>query len=135
MSATLNNFQPLPPMPKINLLSSGNIISKSFDSFPPIKTPKLQELNKERISYPDLKTITTKEIKPILPLKKTKKKKSTKRLSIRKIILKQIKKLQCKTLACSNKLKYTAFILIKSVILCSVIYFILSSLIKKIKNI
>jgi hypothetical protein len=42
----------LPEMPKINLLEQHNIISTHYDSFPPMKTPVLQPLHKETISYP-----------------------------------------------------------------------------------
>jgi hypothetical protein len=115
----------LPPMPKINLLSPGNITSKRIDSFPPIKTPKLQELNKEKITYPDLKTIRyTKPILIIPPPKKIIK-------SINKLkLVKSVKVSKCKYFDHQKRYKYIAFILIKSVILCSVIYYILASIIK-----
>jgi hypothetical protein len=122
MSIDLYKSESLPPMPKINLLSPGNITSKRFDSFPPIKTPKLQELNKEKITYPDLKTI--KYTKPILIIPPPKK------------IIKSINKLKPAKVSKSKyfdhqkRYKYIAFILIKSLILCSVIYYILTSIIK-----
>lgn len=115
----------LPPMPKINLLSPGNITSKKIDSFPPIKTPKLQELNKEKITYPDLKTI--RYTKPILIIPSPKKIiKSINKLKP----VKPVKVSKCKYFDHHKRYKYIAFILIKSVILCSVIYYILASIIK-----
>lgn len=125
MSIDLYKSESLPPMPKINLLSPGNITSKRFDSFPPIKTPKLQELNKEKITYPDLKTI--RYTKPILIIPSPKKIiKSINKLKP----VKPVKVSKCKYFDHQKRYKYIAFILIKSVILCSVIYYILASIIK-----
>jgi len=132
MSTDLSKFDPLPPMPKINILPPGNITSKKFDSFPPIKTPKLQELNKEKITYPVLKTINYKKLFPIVPKKKV----------ITKIIksIKTVSKLdnseipvfkRCKKIQYRNRYIYVMLILIKSLILCTVIYYILSSIIKE----
>ena len=125
MSTSLNKFQPLPPMPPINQLPPGNIISKKFDSFPPIKTPKLQELNKEKITYPDLKTI--RYTKPVLTIPSPKK--SIKTIKSIKSI-KSIKVKKSKHSDHKKRYKYIAFIMIKSIILCSVIYYILSSIIR-----
>jgi hypothetical protein len=128
MSTSLNKFQPLPPMPPINQLPPGNIISKKFDSFPPIKTPKLQELNKERVTYPTLGSIKIVKPKVSPPTKKKEEKRIIKRQ------LKKLKKLRkpkiCNLVKCNNECKYKICIFIKSFILCSVIYFILSSIVK-----
>lgn len=48
----------LPPLPKTNEIIPLNLRSKSIVSFPPMATPKLQPLNKDRISFPGLKGIT-----------------------------------------------------------------------------
>lgn len=48
----------LTPLPEKNIIMPLNIISKSYDSFPPMNTPRLQPLNKEIITYPNLRGIT-----------------------------------------------------------------------------
>jgi hypothetical protein len=48
----------LPPLSKTNEIIPLNLRSKSIVSFPPMATPKLQPLNKDRISFPGLKGIT-----------------------------------------------------------------------------
>jgi hypothetical protein len=125
MSTNLNKFEPLPQMPRINLLPPGNFTSKKIDSFPPIKTPKLQELNKERVTYPTLTSI--KYVKPTVFKPKKIKKQS------KKIIKRKYKK--CKIFRCNNRCKYMSCIFIKSFILCAVIYFILSSIFLSMRRI
>ena len=123
MSTSLNKFETLPPMPKINLLPPGNLKSKKFDSFPPIKTPKLQELNKERVTYPSLNSI--KYVKPTVF-------KPKKKQQVIKQKLKRSKK--CNIFKCNNRCRYMTCIFIKSFILCAVIYFILSSIFSSIRK-
>lgn len=67
----------LPPLPKTNEIIPLNLRSKSIVSFPPMATPKLQPLNKDRISFPGLKGITL-----IPPTKVEVKVKKTKKLDI-----------------------------------------------------
>jgi hypothetical protein len=45
----------LPPLPKTNEIIPLNLRSKSIDSFPPMATPKLQPLNKDRLTFPGLR--------------------------------------------------------------------------------
>jgi hypothetical protein len=52
----------LPELPKTNVIIPLNIKSKSFDSFPPMATPKLQPLKIEVITYPSLRGISRKDI-------------------------------------------------------------------------
>jgi hypothetical protein len=69
----------LPELPKSsNSVAPLNIVSKKFDSFPPMATPKLQEIKEETIAFPGLRGITMKkeEEKVILPIIKEEKKKT-----------------------------------------------------------
>lgn len=52
----------LPELPKTNQIIPLNIKSKSFDSFPPMATPKLQPLKIEVITYPSLRGISRKDL-------------------------------------------------------------------------
>lgn len=47
----------LDPLPKTNIIKPLNMRSKNFDSFPPLKTPKLQPLNVEVVKYIGLRNI------------------------------------------------------------------------------
>jgi len=81
----------LPELPKTNEIIPLNIKSKSFDSFPPMATPKLQPLKIEVITYPSLRGLSKKDIikeKPIV-VKEAKviKKKSTANNNTRLIIM------------------------------------------------
>ena len=135
MSIDFYKSEQLPPMQKINLLPPGNITSKKIDSFPPMKTPKLQDLNKEIVAYPNLKTINYKKSPLVKPKEKKTIKEKTNRKKEKKYVIK-LKKLENKKnkgYNCNDerkKYKYIAFILIKSLMLCSIIYYILSSIIK-----
>jgi len=51
----------LPPLPKENIIIPLDIISHNYDSFPPMKTPVIQETNKNIITYPDLRGIIVNE--------------------------------------------------------------------------
>ena len=52
----------LPELPKTNEIIPLNIKSKSFDSFPPMATPKLQPLKIEVITYPTFRGISRKDL-------------------------------------------------------------------------
>ena len=59
----------LPELPKTNEIIPLNIKSKSFDSFPPMNTPRLQPLKIEVITYPSLRGISRKDLikeKPVV---------------------------------------------------------------------
>ncbi len=60
----------LNPLPKTNIILPLNLSSKLIDSFPPLKTPKLQELNKETILIPNLRGIRQKNLKKIKIIEK-----------------------------------------------------------------
>jgi hypothetical protein len=47
----------LDPLPKENIIKPLNMRSKNFDSFPPLKTPKLQPLNKDSIKFVGLRNL------------------------------------------------------------------------------
>jgi hypothetical protein len=66
----------LDPLPKQNIIIPLNLRSKQINSFPPLKTPKLQELNKEIITIPIFRGI--KNIEYLKLPKITKKIKKTK---------------------------------------------------------
>ena len=71
----------LPPLPKTNNILPLNLSSKEINSFPPLKTPKLQELNKQTVTSLGLQGIKTKPNTPnkiIKPKNKQKKQKSNK---------------------------------------------------------
>ncbi len=51
---------PLPEMPKQNIILPLNLRSTQFNSFPNMKTPKLQPLNKDGIFFPNLRGIKVK---------------------------------------------------------------------------
>jgi hypothetical protein len=51
----------LPPLPKENIIIPLDIISNNYDSFPPMKTPIIQEVNKNILTYPDLRGVVISE--------------------------------------------------------------------------
>jgi hypothetical protein len=63
----------LQPLPKINNIKPLDLVSNTYDSFPPMKTPKLQETKEETINYINLRNIP-KDV----PIKKIEKKKTKK---------------------------------------------------------
>ena len=72
---------PLDPLPKENIILPLNLRSTQYNSFPNMKTPKLQEIKGENLHFPALRNsvvlIKKKEIKPIKkPIEKPKKKSS-----------------------------------------------------------
>jgi hypothetical protein len=62
----------LPPLPKINKITPLDLRSKSFDSFPPLPTPKLQPLNIDRVAYLGFEGFTTIPTTKETPNKKVK---------------------------------------------------------------
>ena len=51
----------LPPLPKKNIIIPLDIISHNYDSFPPMKTPIIQETNKNILTFPDLRGVVINE--------------------------------------------------------------------------
>jgi len=51
----------LPSLPKKNIIIPLDIISHNYDSFPPMKTPILQKINKNILTFPDLRGIVINE--------------------------------------------------------------------------
>ena len=51
----------LPPLPKKNIIIPLDIISHNYDSFPPMKTPIIQETNKNILTFPDLRGVIINE--------------------------------------------------------------------------
>lgn len=64
----------LQPLPKINNIKPLDLVSNTYDSFPPMKTPKLQETKVETINFINLRNIP-KDV----PIKKIEKKKTHKK--------------------------------------------------------
>uniref|UniRef100_A0A6C0GZK7 Uncharacterized protein n=1 Tax=viral metagenome TaxID=1070528 RepID=A0A6C0GZK7_9ZZZZ len=63
----------LDPLPKENIIIPLNLRSKQINSFPPLKTPKLQELKKEIITFPIFRGIKYLKLPKITKkIKKTK---------------------------------------------------------------
>jgi hypothetical protein len=60
----------LQPLPKINNIKPLDLVSNTYDSFPPMKTPKLQETKLENINYIGLRNMP--KYKPIKKIKKNK---------------------------------------------------------------
>ena len=48
---------PLPELPKNNILIPLDIISIQYNSFPNMKTPKLQPLNKNILTFPSIRNV------------------------------------------------------------------------------
>lgn len=63
----------LSELPDKNIIKPLDIISKSFDSFPPLKTPKIMTENKETIDYPAFYGIKIFKQKENIDQQKTKK--------------------------------------------------------------
>ena len=51
----------LPPLPKKNIIIPLDIISNNYDSFPPMKTPIIQDINKNILTFPDLRGVIINE--------------------------------------------------------------------------
>jgi len=63
----------LSPLPATNIIIPLNIFSKHFDSFPPMKTPIIQETNQNVLTFPNLRGVKLEESYSSPPaLKKTK---------------------------------------------------------------
>ena len=114
-SPVLNTI--LEALPKKNIIIPLNLRSNSYDSFPPIKTPKLQSEKNEIITFPDLRGIP----KYNKVVKKVNKK-----------IYKITEKLENNIILPHKKSKKSIFkffiIFLFSLILCSIIYTMLLNL-------
>jgi len=65
----------LPPLPNKNIIIPLDIISNNYDSFPPMKTPIIQETNKNILTFPDLRGVVFNEnftVSTVIPSKNQK---------------------------------------------------------------
>jgi hypothetical protein len=86
----------LQPLPKINNIKPLDLVSNTYDSFPPMKTPKLQETKEETINYINLRNIP-KDV-PIKKIKKNKVKKNKMNPLLRFFLIFLISLLLCSTI-------------------------------------
>jgi len=99
---------PLPELPKNNILIPLDIISIQYNSFPNMKTPKLQPLNKNTLTFPAMRNV----VKPLKVLE------SLERSTPIKKVNKLIKR-------CKNMYIYYLLIFIISLVTTTTIYTIL----------
>jgi hypothetical protein len=112
----------LPPMPEINVIAPLSYSSESIQRFPPMKTPKLQDLQNETITYPDFRAQTD-LIKIIYPPKE-----AIGATEIIRVIRKPIeRKEEKKEIVIPRSRNYEIFKIILYIILILLIFYILKS--------
>jgi len=112
----------LPPMPEVNVIPPLNYSSDSIQRFPPMKTPKLQDLQNETITYPDFRAQTD-LIKIIYPPKE-----AIGATEIIRVIRKPIeRKEEKKEIVIPRSRNYEIFKIILYIILILLIFYILKS--------
>ena len=112
----------LEPLPEINEIQPLNLISFHIPKYPPMKTPKLQDLQNETITYPDFRAQTD-VVKIIYPPKE-----AIGATEIIRVIRKPVeKKEEKKEIVIPRSRNYEIFKIILYIILILLIFYILKS--------
>jgi len=115
----------LEPLPEINNIHPLDYVSNSVDKFPPMKTPRIQALQNETITYPEFRnqskptTIIYPAKKAIAPVEIIKEVKPIKDIVIENEV-KEVKKIKV-----PRSKGYDLYIIILYIILIILIYYVL----------